>query len=145
MVRTPISIVDWRSELFAQARRARPLGRCRTSRRVSAKIRLDSLMTRRDSAAVVRLARHYVDPRLVALYDIENASRDDTDFYLSLADELEAHSVVDLGCGTGVLARELAATGGRWLGLIQHPRCWPLLARDPAPTECNGSTVMCTS
>jgi hypothetical protein len=38
---------------------------------------------------VIRLAQHYVDPRLVALYDIENASRHDIDFYLRQADELE--------------------------------------------------------
>lgn len=52
---------------------------------------------------------HYTDPRLASLYDLENAGRDDTDFYLRLATELAARSIVDLGCGTGVLACDLAA------------------------------------
>ena len=55
--------------------------------------------------------RHYTDPRLVAIYDVENAARHDTDFYVDLAGELEAERVADLGCGTGVLACELAARG----------------------------------
>ncbi len=59
----------------------------------------------------MRLDLHYTDPRLASLYDAENAGRDDTDFYLLLAAELGARSIVDLGCGTGVLACELAAKG----------------------------------
>jgi SAM-dependent methyltransferase len=56
----------------------------------------------------MKLDLHYVDPRLVALYDIDNASRADTDFYLALAADLDARKIIDLGCGTGVLTRELA-------------------------------------
>jgi ubiquinone/menaquinone biosynthesis C-methylase UbiE len=66
---------------------------------------------------LVRLAEHYTDARLVALYDIENSSRDDTDFYLGLAAELGARRVIDMGCGTGVLARELAAGGRQVTGV----------------------------
>lgn len=54
---------------------------------------------------------HYVDPRLVAQYDTDNAGRHDTDFYLHLATELKARKVIDLGAGTGVLARDMAAAG----------------------------------
>jgi SAM-dependent methyltransferase len=57
---------------------------------------------------LVKLDAHYVDPRLVALYDIENPRGADTDFYAGLADEISAHRIIDLGCGTGVLTRELA-------------------------------------
>ena len=53
--------------------------------------------------------RHYADPRLAAVYDRENSGRWDIDFYLALADELGAAAVTDLGCGTGVLACDLAA------------------------------------
>jgi SAM-dependent methyltransferase len=58
--------------------------------------------------AGVQLDRHYVDPRLVDLYDIENTRGADTDFYAGLAAELGARTIVDLGCGTGLLTRELA-------------------------------------
>lgn len=55
----------------------------------------------------MRLDAHYTDPTLVSRYDAENSGRDDTDFYVALADELQARTVVDIGCGTGVLAAEL--------------------------------------
>ncbi|MCA9727736.1 MAG: class I SAM-dependent methyltransferase [Candidatus Eisenbacteria bacterium] len=55
---------------------------------------------------------HYVEPRLVALYDLENPRGPDTDFYLDLANEIDARSIIDLGCGTGLLTREFA-TGVR--------------------------------
>lgn len=48
------------------------------------------------------------DPRTVATYDTECAGRADHDLYLRLADQLGARTVVDLGCGTGVLAVDLA-------------------------------------
>jgi SAM-dependent methyltransferase len=66
---------------------------------------------RREDRGPLDVDRHYADPRLAAVYDIENAGRDDTRFYLHLAAELRATRVLDLGCGTGVLARELAARG----------------------------------
>ncbi|WP_420593665.1 class I SAM-dependent methyltransferase [Deinococcus sp.] len=55
-----------------------------------------------------KLDQHYVDPRLVALYDTNNPSGPDTDFYLRLADGLGAQRILDLGCGTGLLTRQLA-------------------------------------
>ena len=61
----------------------------------------------------MHLDLHYVDPRLVALYDLENQRGEDTDFYLALAAELDAKTIVDLGCGTGLLTRELAEVAGR--------------------------------
>ncbi len=54
---------------------------------------------------------HYTDARLVALYEHDNPRGADYDFYLGLAQQLGAGKVVDLGCGTGLLARELAAEG----------------------------------
>jgi 2-polyprenyl-3-methyl-5-hydroxy-6-metoxy-1,4-benzoquinol methylase len=57
------------------------------------------------------------DPRLAAVYDTECAGRADHDFYLALADELGARSVVDLGCGKGVFAVDLAQRGHAVVGV----------------------------
>ncbi|MGE5072872.1 MAG: class I SAM-dependent methyltransferase, partial [Anaerolineae bacterium] len=65
----------------------------------------------------MKLDAHYVDPRLVELYDIENLRGPDTDFYVQLADEVHTHCIVDLGCGTGLLTRELATPGRRVIGI----------------------------
>ncbi len=62
---------------------------------------------------MVKLDLHYVEPRLVDLYDIENPRGADTDFYVQLAAELDARTILDLGCGTGLFTRELAMVDGR--------------------------------
>lgn len=51
------------------------------------------------------------DARLAAVYDTECAGRHDHDFYLTLVDDVDARSVVDIGCGTGVFAADLARSG----------------------------------
>jgi hypothetical protein len=47
----------------------------------------------------------FTDPRLVAIYDTVNSYANDTQprFYLQLAAELGAASIVDLGCGAARL------------------------------------------
>ncbi len=62
---------------------------------------------------MTHLEQQYVDPRLVALYDLESPRGIYADFYLQLSEELDARRIVDLGCGTGQLTRELAAAPGR--------------------------------
>ena len=62
---------------------------------------------------MTKLDLHYVEPRLVDLYDIENPHGADTDFYVQLAAELNARHILDLGCGTGLFTRELAMVDGR--------------------------------
>ncbi len=57
------------------------------------------------------------DPRLAAVYDAECVGREDHDFYLNIAAELDAKVVVDIGCGTGVFAVDLAARGHRVIGV----------------------------
>ncbi|RPH68193.1 MAG: SAM-dependent methyltransferase, partial [Hyphomicrobiales bacterium] len=47
----------------------------------------------------------FEDPALVQFYDLENGLMDDTRFCLSLA--FGKASVLDLGCGTGLLAAAL--------------------------------------
>jgi SAM-dependent methyltransferase len=59
----------------------------------------------------VHVAEYFADPRLAGLYDTLNVGRHDIDFHLALADELRARTVVDVGCGTGLLAVELAGRG----------------------------------
>jgi SAM-dependent methyltransferase len=62
-------------------------------------------------------ATPYVDPRIAALYDLENQGCEDTQFYVDLAAELGAERIVDIGCGTGVLACELARRGHTVIGV----------------------------
>lgn len=57
------------------------------------------------------------DPRLVALYDQDNPGGSDHDYFRALADERGARTIVDLGCGTGLLTVSLARPGRRVLGI----------------------------
>ncbi len=50
-------------------------------------------------------------PRLAAVYDALDGARDDLEPYSAIVAELEARSVLDVGCGTGVLACEMARCG----------------------------------
>jgi SAM-dependent methyltransferase len=54
---------------------------------------------------------HYADPRLAVLYDAFDQPRFDLDPYERIVRELEARSVLDVGCGTGSLACTLALAG----------------------------------
>ena len=65
----------------------------------------------------MRVEDGFNDPRLAATYDIENDGRDDIEFYLELARDLGAHDVIKLGCGTGVLASDLARSGHAVVGI----------------------------
>lgn len=59
----------------------------------------------------------------MATYDTFDGPRDDLDLYVAIVKEAGASSVLDVGCGTGVLARRLAASG------------LDLVAVDPAPAS----------
>lgn len=59
----------------------------------------------------------FTDPRLASVYDAFDGDRDDLDFYVAIADELGARTVLDVGCGTGCLALRLAARGLRVVGV----------------------------
>ena len=47
----------------------------------------------------------YRDADLVELYDLDNPGGDDHAYYRALADQIDARTIVDLGCGTGLLTR----------------------------------------
>ncbi|MFD3444695.1 class I SAM-dependent methyltransferase [Microbacteriaceae bacterium 4G12] len=61
----------------------------------------------------VPLSAEFTDPRLVAVYDSLNPYDAGTQpaFYLRLAEELGARSVLDVGCGTGLVTREFVDRG----------------------------------
>lgn len=56
------------------------------------------------------------DPRIVDLYDVDNPDGPDHDYYRALADSTNALSIVDLGCGTGLLTVTFARRGCRVIG-----------------------------
>ncbi|MFF4448296.1 class I SAM-dependent methyltransferase [Streptomyces sp. NPDC001502] len=56
-------------------------------------------------------------PRLAAIYDPLDPDRSDLDAYLRIAEEFEAHRVLDIGCGTGVFALLLADRGVDVVGI----------------------------
>src|SRR5258708_37804418 len=67
--------------------------------------------------ARMKLDQHYTDPGLVELYDIDNPRGADADFYVQLAADLAAHRILDLGCGTRLLTRQLAVSGRQGVGV----------------------------
>ena len=53
----------------------------------------------------------YDDELLAAIYDDDNPDGADHDYFRSVADEISAASITDLGCGTGILTVTLAGPG----------------------------------
>ncbi|MFX0538386.1 class I SAM-dependent methyltransferase [Ornithinimicrobium sp. Y1847] len=58
-----------------------------------------------------RQANEFDHPLSAAIYDQAEGSREDLDHYAALVEELDARSVIDVGCGTGVFAIMLADRG----------------------------------
>jgi ubiquinone/menaquinone biosynthesis C-methylase UbiE len=59
----------------------------------------------------------FSDPRIVALYDNLNPFGKDSEFFCEQAKKLEAETIIDLGCGTGLLTVELAKRGHKMTGI----------------------------
>ena len=59
----------------------------------------------------------FADPRLAALYDLVDHDRSDLDAYVGIVRELNASTVLDVGCGTATLACMLASDGVEVVGL----------------------------
>jgi SAM-dependent methyltransferase len=71
----------------------------------------------------VPLSAEFTDPRLVAVYDTLNPYDPGTqpDFYLELAEELGARSIIDVGCGTGLITEEFVDRRYRVTALEPSP------------------------
>lgn len=65
----------------------------------------------------------FTDPRQVLIYDAVNAYEPgkQPDFYLEVAEEIGAETVIDLGCGTGIITLEFASRGYRVIGVDPSP------------------------
>jgi SAM-dependent methyltransferase len=59
----------------------------------------------------------FYDPRLVAVYNTVCPLDGYEQFYLKLAEELSATTIIDIGCGTGLLTCELAKHGYYMIGI----------------------------
>ncbi len=59
----------------------------------------------------------FSDPRLVALYDQLNPYGVDSEFFCKQAKRLGAKTIIDLGCGTGLLTCELAKREYQMIGI----------------------------
>jgi SAM-dependent methyltransferase len=59
----------------------------------------------------------FEERRLAEIYDPLDPDRGDLAPYLAMVDEMGAHSVLDIGCGTGALACRLAQRGVEVTGL----------------------------
>ena len=71
----------------------------------------------RGATAGGKAYREFSDPRLVAIYDAANPIAGYEAFYVGLAARLSASSIIDIGCGTGLLTCALARRGHRMTGV----------------------------
>ena len=77
----------------------------------------------------------FSDPRLVAIYDTVNPIAEYEKFYLGLAARLSATSIIDVGCGTGLLTFELAKRGLDVIGVEPAPAMLDVARRRPYGKE----------
>ena len=76
------------------------------------------------------LDAHYVNPRLVELYDLDSGWSVDRSFYLELAGS-SPKRVLDLGCGTGLICDAYAARGHQVTGLDPSESMLEVARRKP--------------
>ncbi len=76
----------------------------------------------------------FSDSRLVSIYNTVNPIDSYKSYYVELASELEISSIIDVGCGTGLLTSELSAAGHEMIG-VEPSRPMLDLARAGANAE----------
>lgn len=79
----------------------------------------------------------FADARLARIYDDIDGDRTDLDHYESIVEELGASSVIDIGCGTGVLAIRLAQRGLTVTGLDPAAESLDVARSKPGSSEVN--------
>lgn len=82
----------------------------------------------------MKLDLHYTEPRLVAMYDTDNPRGLDYDFFHQLAAEIDAQTIVDLGCGTGLLTREFVNPQRKVIGVDPSPAMLAYARQQPGAT-----------
>jgi len=73
----------------------------------------------------------YGDADLVTLYESDNPSGRDHEFYRTLVGELQAKTIIDLGCGTGLLTRSLVTPGCTVIGVDPSATMLDFARRQP--------------
>ncbi len=81
--------------------------------------------------------RIFADPRLAAIYDEIDGDRCDLDHYEAILDELGAQSVLDIGCGTGVLGCRLSTHGMTVIGVDPAQASLDVARRKPGADRVN--------
>lgn len=82
----------------------------------------------------------FEDRRLAEVYDPLDPDRSDLDAYVAMVDEFRSRSVLDIGCGTGTLACQLAKGGRDVTGVDPAAASLDVARPSPMPTECDGYT-----
>jgi SAM-dependent methyltransferase len=73
----------------------------------------------------------FSDPRLVEIYNTVNPIDGYKDFYTELAEELSASSIIDIGCGSGLLTCELVSEGHQLIGVEPSREMLNLAQKSP--------------
>ncbi len=76
-------------------------------------------------------SKQFSDPLLVSAYDALNALGKDSDFWLTEIARLEPKTIIDLGCGTGLLTCELAKLGYSMIGVEPASKMLAIARKKP--------------
>lgn len=63
------------------------------------------------------MSDQFTNPKLVAVYDALNGLDKDRDFWVEEIERVAPKTIIDLGCGTGLLTCELAGKGYEMIGV----------------------------